>query len=352
MYSKQDLEYASSLREEIHKEALAIVRKTRPDVTEVIDRHPVEDYFQEHWDYPGKWYTVVAIPGGYGSRKAFVDAIVRDTLTDSTPPHSATEAAKQEQGRKKLASQLDGKPSGYRELFVVEVDQENRSFRAVGTDDEGRHILEHYEEYCLGSATGSTGAYYVLTDAEFRRYARLALVNGQITQEEYDRQAPPDDDAAYAVIAEYPDCVVDYCIVKSDEPYRGYASHRAALKTAWQTRLGAGDDGEAWQGNPTLATGKQISVDEFLSSDYRDGELNYRKAFLYPPHENGYTGRDFVRVNNALFPNGTDGLEVYRWSTDWSDYFEEGREWWGTLCLTVYDKTLERFVIIMASATD
>ena len=80
-YSEQDLAYAAEFREEIHREALAIVRKTRPNVTEVLDRHPVEDYFQEHWDYPGKWYTVVAIPYGYKSRQALVDTIVRDTLT-------------------------------------------------------------------------------------------------------------------------------------------------------------------------------------------------------------------------------------------------------------------------------
>ena len=56
-YSEQDLEYAAEFREGIHREALAIVRRTRPSVKEVIDRHPVEDYFQEHWDYPGKWYA-------------------------------------------------------------------------------------------------------------------------------------------------------------------------------------------------------------------------------------------------------------------------------------------------------
>ncbi|MBR1842280.1 MAG: hypothetical protein IJ788_03280, partial [Oscillospiraceae bacterium] len=50
--------------------------------------------------------------------------------------------------------------------------------------------------------------------------------------------------------------------------------------------------------------------------------------------------------------NGTDGLEVFEWTTDWSDYFDEGHEWWGALCFTVYDKTLDRFAVIMASATD
>ncbi len=87
-------------------------------------------------------------------------------------------------------------------------------------------------------------------------------------------------------------------------------------------------------------------------SDYRDGELNYRRAFLCPPQESRYTGKDFARVNAALFPQGTDGLEVYVWTTDWSDYFDEGHEWWGALCLTVYDSSMGRFAVIMASATD
>ena len=80
--------------------------------------------------------------------------------------------------------------------------------------------------------------------------------------------------------------------------------------------------------------------------------MNYRKAFLKPPHTNSYSDADFYKINAALFPNGTGGLEVYEWTTDWSEYFDEGHEWWGTLCLTVYDKALNRFAVIMSSATD
>ena len=248
-YSEQDLKYAAEFREEIHKEALAIVRKTRPNVTEVVDRHPVEDYFQENWEYPGKWYTIVAIPYGCKSRKALIDQIVRDTLSGIVPEKE-------------------------------------------------------------------------------RSYAQ-----------------DQDDDPFYTLISEYPDLVVDYGIVKG-ERYCGYESHRKALKTAF-CRL----DGE-WNGDSDQAVGKSVATEEMFSSNYQDGKLNYRKAFLYPPHQNGYTGKDFVRVNAALFPNGTDKLEVYEWTTDWSDYFDEGHEWWGALCLTVYDKSLDRFVVIMASATD
>lgn len=256
-YSEQDLNYAAELRDEIHREALAIVRKTRPDVTEVTDRHPVEDYFQENWEYPGRWYTIVAIPYGYGSRKALVDTIVRDTLSGKAPE----------------------------------------------------------------------------TEHTYAREPRSAT------------RAEPDDDPAYLLLAEYPDLAVDYRIVKV-EPYSGYESHRKALKAAFNSL-----DGE-WSGDPDRAVGKSAAAEEMFSSEHRRGSLSYRNAFLHPPHETNCTGRDFARVNAALFPNGTDGLEVCEWTTDWSDYFDDGREWWGTLCLTVYDKTLDRFVVIMASATD
>lgn len=265
-YSEQDLKYAAEFREEIHKEALGIVKKTRPDIIEVVDRHPVEDYFRENWDYPGKWYTIVAIPYGYKSRKAFVDTIVRDTLSGSAKKEDSPFT---EELRNSGAAQLNGQP----------------------------------------------------------------------------KELERNDDPFYLLLAEYPELVLDYCIVK-DERYCGYESHRKALKAAFE-RICKG-----WEGDADQAAGKGISAEDMFSSEYKSGRLNYRKAFLYPPHKNNYTGKDFARINAALFPNGTDGLEVYEWSTDWSDYFDDGHEWWGTLCLTVYDKTLERFIVIMASATD
>lgn len=358
-YSEQDLKQAAEFRDGIHREALAIVRKTRPDVTEVIDRHPVEDYFQEIWDYPGQWYTIIAVPYGYSSRKAIVDAIVRNTLSGGRPEAESDEHVRKlrkkmnfEQYRRKPTSQLDSAPDGYRELFTVESDRKNGKFRAVGVDSEGRYILEQFEEHSVGSVTGSTGSYFVLSESEYRRFARLALVNGQLKKEDYERlttqpaKTPAwDGDPFYTLLAGYPDLVVDYCIVKN-ERYSGYESHRRALKTAFDVIRGE------LEGDPGQAAGKIIAAEELFSTDGRQKKLSYRKAFLDPPHKSGYTGKDFDRVNAALFPNGTDGLEVYEWTTDWSDYFDDGHEWWGTLCLTVYDRTLDRFAVIMASATD
>ena len=79
-YSEQDLKYAAELREEIHRDALARVKALYPEADQVIDEYPSEAYFQEVWDYPGKWYTMVGTPPGAGGRKSLTETIVRNTL--------------------------------------------------------------------------------------------------------------------------------------------------------------------------------------------------------------------------------------------------------------------------------
>ena len=161
-----------------------------------------------------------------------------------------------------------------------------------------------------------------------------------------------EDDPFFALIDQYPDSVVDFCLVKNEHTARGREAHRFALIWACRKLFIDGDGEVIWHYDAGRADAKQIGADALFAEEKENGALNYRGAFLRPPHTNGYTDADFEGINAALFPNGTDGLEVYEWTTDWSEYFDEGREWWGTLCLTVYDASLDRFVIIMASATD
>ncbi|MBE7003945.1 MAG: hypothetical protein E7425_06630 [Ruminococcaceae bacterium] len=353
-HSEQDLKYAAEFREGVHAEALARIQKLHPEIESVIDRWPVEAYFQEHWDYPGKWYTVVAIPAECKSREALVDAIVSDTLKRNGI--SAPERKEYSVNAKKL----DVRHYDYEKLFTVKVDQNNRSCTVVGVDDKGQYILEYYEEYNRGSAVGSVSDFYILTDAEFKRYARMALVNGHLTEVDYDRLCGgnarpkmaevPADDPFSAILAEYPRCVIEYGVVPGNHSScRGCEAHRLALKQAFR-KLSA--DGGEWSYDVVQARGKQINAGELFAPAREAEALNYRGAFLHPPHGCRYTDADFDRVNAALFPNGTDGFEVYRWTTDWSEYFDDGHEWWGALCLTVYDKSLDRFVVILASATD
>ncbi len=80
MHSEQDLKYAAAFRDELHREALAKVKAVYPCADHVVDQYPADSYFQEVWDYPGKWYTVVGTPPGTGGRNDLIGTIVRDTL--------------------------------------------------------------------------------------------------------------------------------------------------------------------------------------------------------------------------------------------------------------------------------
>lgn len=257
MYSEQDLQRAAELRDEIHNKALERVRAVYPDADSVIDRYPVEAYFQQVWDYPAKWYTMVALPEGAGSRNDLIGTIVRDTLM-----------------------------------------------------------------HCRNS-----GGIY-------------------------------NDDAFYRLIAGYPDIACKYCIItkacppeKTGNifPYSGVFSHMLALGCA---AFKLSDGGHKWSYDLDRARSRKLKGKALFAPVGSDEWLNYRKAFRCPPDGNSYSDNDFERVNNVLFPAGESVLEVYRWTTDWSDYFDGDDSSRGTLCLTVYDNSLERFVVIMASAGD
>ncbi|MBR0231331.1 MAG: hypothetical protein IJQ53_03795 [Clostridia bacterium] len=159
------------------------------------------------------------------------------------------------------------------------------------------------------------------------------------------------DDPAYAVINEYPDSAVEYLLVKNEHAASGRNAHWYALVWASRALFFDGEE-QIWRYDCRGAEGKRIAVDALFAAANEKRGSNYRGAFLYPPHGGWFGNADFDRVNAALFPNGTDGLEVYEWTTDWSEFFDDGHEWWGALCFTVYDKTLDRFAVIMASATD
>lgn len=43
---------------------------------------------------------------------------------------------------------------------------------------------------------------------------------------------------------------------------------------------------------------------------------------------------------------------ILDWSTEWTNFFDAGREWWGTFCWTVLRPTERVVVVLMASSTD
>ena len=162
-------------------------------------------------------------------------------------------------------------------------------------------------------------------------------------------------DPFYLEYKNYSKCVLDYAILKNSE-FNGLNTHKEAVLFAMNNIY---KDNM----NSNNMEAMLISYEDFfkLPDNYeeeryhlinRDYHRPYWFLFLNPPYQTDYTINDFIKINNLLFPNGKENLEIYNWNVDWSPYFNEGLEWWGAMCVSIYDKTLGRFVIIFASSTD
>ncbi|MBQ3859256.1 MAG: hypothetical protein II779_01915 [Clostridia bacterium] len=185
----------------------------------------------------------------------------------------------------------------------------------------------------------------------------------------------------------YDRCAVRYCLTEDEGPHRGIPSHRDAVERAMLRAVEeceenkrrirelwgkeAADRLHTWSCEIGRAKASLIDAAEFLrvpeilrtdrngcvfydcpEPDANGGPIPYWYAFLEPPHGSGYTPEDFRKVNAALFPAGTAGLEVCEWSTDWSDYFDAGHEWFGAACWSVWDRRMNRYAVLLVSATD
>ena len=85
-----------------------------------------------------------------------------------------------------------------------------------------------------------------------------------------------------------------------------------------------------------------------------DGGLAY--AYLYPPYylhaDNATRNGLFFGLLDQLLGGKRGDYVIYRWSAASSNYFDAGREWWGTYFWTVHPRGTRRIVGITGSATD
>jgi hypothetical protein len=194
-----------------------------------------------------------------------------------------------------------------------------------------------------------------------------------------------DSDTEYHFVGE-----VDYHLLKSDKPYEGLQSHREALVVVFEylaensiedqkgIRERCGDD-IADQLSPLVydidkAQPTPVNPNDFFycpnivkidyyGNVYYDAEWSpndenfgtmvpYWYAVMEPVDGRRNKPEDFNKVNEALFPKGTKKLDIYEWTTDWSDLFDSGHEWYGACCWSIYDKCMNRYVVMLVSATD
>lgn len=160
---------------------------------------------------------------------------------------------------------------------------------------------------------------------------------------------------------------LDYVILQADQGDSGPEAHRKAVIEAFHIlneRFAA--YGYAVDIEADRMAAVRIGMDELLelpADAYYDSRpkgrrsikvprpLPYWYAFLEPPHGTPYLTADFTAFNAVLFPD-RDDAEAYRWNDGFSDYFDAGREWWGTGLWTVFDRKSGVMVVIGASLTD
>lgn len=170
---------------------------------------------------------------------------------------------------------------------------------------------------------------------------------------------------------DYDELLLDYILLGLDGEYMGEESHKEAVIAAitclgTRGRVGNCYDRGAFTMEPEQMRWERIDVDDFFYEGnngwiltpeeilYKESadQMNYWYAFFEPPYGTPYTVEDFRKINHMLFPVSQKDLEIYRWNDAFSDYFDDGKEWWGTAMWSVYDKAMRRFVVIGASLSD
>lgn len=212
-----------------------------------------------------------------------------------------------------------------------------------------------------GFITSATGIKYDINRmCYFLAYASQSIADADISYAE-KCFAEHMTDYFPCLLDMYYDCIIDYYFYDSIDEYKGEITHRQALEAAIKELIDKYEiefDYDIQKAEAAIIDSKTLfEVPESLvcENEGKGEKIPYWYAFLNPPnapYPESFKPSDFERINFALFPNGRNELEAFDWSTDWSDYFDDGKEWWGTICSTVYDKSLKRIVVIMASVTD
>lgn len=116
-------------------------------------------------------------------------------------------------------------------------------------------------------------------------------------------------------------------------------------------------------------TGELISFEKFVGFDFQNQPVNIKDyqgcalayALLEPPYgirveidakygtseyhiikTKKYTSLYKMFLNNfvMLSEYSKEDFIIYSWSDDWSNYFDAGKEWWGTFYWTVFNKKI------------
>ena len=150
--------------------------------------------------------------------------------------------------------------------------------------------------------------------------------------------------------------VVDYVLLETDLELAEEQLHQIAVRFGMmivQSRL----DFEARRCltmDLSRPRGQVVSVSSFIQE--------YHHCFCEPPYllydqlaqrqlETEEPDRLFSQINLLLFSEFSE-WSIRRWSDDWSNYFDDGQEWWGAFYWTIRPAGSQRMVVVGASSTD
>lgn len=106
--------------------------------------------------------------------------------------------------------------------------------------------------------------------------------------------------------------------------------------------------------------GEGLDIDTLTTTGSNLFHQNSNKGLIYAlfcdPHSSGnIIGEKYdnlIRKFFSAFLSSKENYIIYQLSNDWSNYFDAGKEWWGTFFWTLYDKTTNQITVIAASITD
>jgi hypothetical protein len=167
--------------------------------------------------------------------------------------------------------------------------------------------------------------------------------------------------------------IIDYVFLEAEEVESSYACHRAAALAGMaeiDRRLERRAVSRASDEFPiemffrlrwdeAKLKGGPVGFTEFWGTDEErsipevDG---YKTAFFNPPHSMSGSAAEkqelFNGINRYVLGDDPESAEILSWSTDWSNYFEAGNEWWGAFFWTVRPFGSKRIAVVGASSTD
>ncbi|MFK8283709.1 hypothetical protein [Capnocytophaga canis] len=117
-----------------------------------------------------------------------------------------------------------------------------------------------------------------------------------------------------------------------------------------------------------LVRGQKYFLNNYFFHDTIESSENIVKTFTHLPDGFAYAVLNpphSLQVGKNIFEKGSyfldfcqtlftdiERLEIYQWSDDTSNFFDAGKEWWGTFFYTVYNPIENIYIGIVASSTD